>query len=398
MVSKRARSKNSLGTRLNALQEGMQAIENKNRTPAPDDKDARIARLEEMVEQLASPNFRAQQEAAIWDGRYAVPAGVVITWAGDTVPLGWLECDGSAISRTGYPELYAAIGTQYGAGNGSTTFNLPNYRGRVLVGLDPAQTEFDAMGEAGGAKTHTLTIAEMPAHNHQQTIGGIDDSNWTHGAGQNPPADGAGTFLNGSYTQNEGGGGAHNNLQPYRVVKYLISVGAASLAVGTPPSFSSGIGVVVGGSGTPLDPYRPNLDTHWAALVGATQSSSGTAYKNNWWKGQSGGTSISYGTGGFTINATGVYEVRAMQRSTNTAGNNYLAISLNGDRTALETRASGIWTHGHGVGTNAFATSEYMGVLNAGELICAGPPVYNTPDMTYGNTTTSGAFYIKRLS
>jgi hypothetical protein len=74
--------------------------------------------------------------------------------------------DGAAVSRTTYSDLFALIGTTYGAGNGSTTFNVPNLKGRVPVGLDGSQTEFDALGEAGGEKAHVLTIGEMPAHTH----------------------------------------------------------------------------------------------------------------------------------------------------------------------------------------------------------------------------------------
>ena len=75
--------------------------------------------------------------------------------AGPTVPPGWVLCDGAAVSRTGgYAALFAEIGTTWGAGNGTTTFNLPNLKGRVLVGRDASQAEFDTLGETGGAKTH----------------------------------------------------------------------------------------------------------------------------------------------------------------------------------------------------------------------------------------------------
>jgi microcystin-dependent protein len=64
------------------------------------------------------------------------PAGVVVAFAGGTAPTGWLICDGSAVSRTTYAALFAAIATAYGAGDGSTTFNLPDLRGRAAVGKD----------------------------------------------------------------------------------------------------------------------------------------------------------------------------------------------------------------------------------------------------------------------
>jgi len=85
------------------------------------------------------------------------PVGSIILYPGASAPTGYLICDGAAISRTTYSDLYAVIGTVYGIGNGSTTFNLPNLKGRVPVGLNSAETEFDALGETGGAKTHTLS-------------------------------------------------------------------------------------------------------------------------------------------------------------------------------------------------------------------------------------------------
>jgi microcystin-dependent protein len=96
------------------------------------------------------------------------PPGTVTMFAGATAPTGWHVCDGSALSRFVYPDLFAAIGTTYGAGDGVNTFNLPNLKGRVPVGADPTQTEFDVLGETGGEKTHLLTAAEMPTHSHTQ--------------------------------------------------------------------------------------------------------------------------------------------------------------------------------------------------------------------------------------
>ena len=83
-----------------------------------------------------------------------VPTGVTMEFAGTTVPEGYLLCDGSAVSRTTYANLFSAIGTSWGVGNGSTTFNVPNKKGRVGVGLDTSQTEFNTLGKTGGAKVH----------------------------------------------------------------------------------------------------------------------------------------------------------------------------------------------------------------------------------------------------
>src|SRR5215467_6824657 len=89
-----------------------------------------------------------------------------LPWPTATAPLGWILCDGAAISRTTYAALFAVIGTTYGVGDGSTTFNLPNCKGRIPVGFDSGQTEFNALGKTGGEKTHTLTVAELATHDH----------------------------------------------------------------------------------------------------------------------------------------------------------------------------------------------------------------------------------------
>ena len=85
--------------------------------------------------------------------------GVVQLFAGSTAPSGWLICNGQAVSRITYAALYAVIGTTYGAGDGSTTFNVPNLVNRTVRGSN-------SLGKTGGADTVTLTTAQMPAHTH----------------------------------------------------------------------------------------------------------------------------------------------------------------------------------------------------------------------------------------
>jgi microcystin-dependent protein len=96
------------------------------------------------------------------------PTGAIMMWPMPTAPTGYLVCDGSAQSRSIYASLFAVIGTTYGVGDGSSTFNLPNLKGQVPVGLDASQTEFNAVAKSGGAKTVTLTESELAAHNHTQ--------------------------------------------------------------------------------------------------------------------------------------------------------------------------------------------------------------------------------------
>lgn len=94
------------------------------------------------------------------------PSGVIMQYAGSSAPTGYLICNGSAVSRTTYSNLFAVIGTTYGAGDGSTTFNLPDLRGRFPVGYYSSDASFDALNEKSGEKTHTITSAELPAHTH----------------------------------------------------------------------------------------------------------------------------------------------------------------------------------------------------------------------------------------
>ena len=169
-------------------------------------------------------------------GAASLPTGTEIELDSDTAPTGFLLLDGTAVSRTSYAALFNHYGTRHGTGDGSTTFNLPNRKGRVAVSKDAAQTEFDTLAETGGAKTHALTTAELAAHSH-----GVTDPGHFHqfvatfstGAAGNNSAwevasQGPGTAGNtfsattGISTQNAGGGNAHNNLQPYYVINRFV--------------------------------------------------------------------------------------------------------------------------------------------------------------------------------
>jgi len=151
----------------------------------------------------------------------SVPTGTILDFAGNTPPSEFLECNGQAVSRTTYSTLFAVIGTTWGVGDGSTTFNLPNLQRRVLVGSGGTGTATlaNTLGSVGGAETHTLTINEIPSHNHNM-VGGYNGYPLQSYSSTWPVA---GTYQSGNYW-NQGGGASHNNIQPSAVVKKIIKI------------------------------------------------------------------------------------------------------------------------------------------------------------------------------
>lgn len=198
------------------------------------------------------------------------PAGIIMPFAGTVAPQGCLFCDGSAVSRTTYAELFSVIGTTYGEGDGETTFNVPDLSGRVVIGVSNSH----ALGTTGGSETVTLTADQMPAHSHEVPQHGHDNNiaattpNLTHtitqpvykynkanntgcGSGVNNAIVTTSTatatrsrnvsitahaatectvggsvtacpaFNSGAYGSN----GSHNNMQPYMTVNYIITTG-----------------------------------------------------------------------------------------------------------------------------------------------------------------------------
>lgn len=147
-----------------------------------------------------------------------VPTGAYFPFAGTAAPTGFLIADGAAVSRTTYAALFTVLGTTYGVGDNSTTFNLPNLKGRVAVGVDSTQTEFTPIAKTSGAKTHTLLTTEMPSHTHGI---GFNGSGANAGTSVAIPAAGSASTYASVAT---GGGGAHNNLQPYITTNYIIKI------------------------------------------------------------------------------------------------------------------------------------------------------------------------------
>lgn len=176
-------------------------------------------------------------------------SGMLIPYAGASAPSGWLLCYGQAISRTTYADLFTAIGTVYGVGDGSTTFNLPDLRGRVVAGQDDmggssanrltdavtGGINGDTLGDTGGTESHTLTSAQSGLVGHTHGVSASLEA--TTGAGSTEtgvdPADGAFQGNNAadntsminvsiSAVASADASQAHNNVQPTIILNYII--------------------------------------------------------------------------------------------------------------------------------------------------------------------------------
>lgn len=157
--------------------------------------------------------------------------------------FGWLKCDGRSLSRTTYAALFAVIGTSFGSADGNS-FNLPDCRGRVLgtLGQGTGLTN-RALGASVGAETHTLTIGEMPSHNHGVTdpghthtyINNTNNQNTDNAFASETAADDAdlakttGSSTTGITIDNNGGGGAHNNMQPTLFIGHVYIYGGLEI-------------------------------------------------------------------------------------------------------------------------------------------------------------------------
>ncbi len=139
--------------------------------------------------QIASPIQLLQLLAQTQGTALGAPAGSMIAYGGTTPPSGWLLCNGAAVSRSTYAELFGTIGTSFGAGDGSTTFNVPDFRGRFLRGLDgtagvdPDKTTRTAMNAGGntGNSMGSIQADDLKSHRHRlvsQT--GMNNTNVLH--------------------------------------------------------------------------------------------------------------------------------------------------------------------------------------------------------------------------
>lgn len=179
------------------------------------------------------------------------PTGAVMSFAGSAAPAGYVLCDGQDLSTTTYSALFGVVGYAYGGSGG--TFKAPNLKGKIPVGLDSADNNFNSLNTPTtyiGEKSHILSIAETPIHSHTFSgttvnsgnhnhingwasitgynyVGSGGNSNWPFGGGSNaaqrdlqPSGDHSHTYS--GTTSNSGSSLAHNNVQPYIVLNYII--------------------------------------------------------------------------------------------------------------------------------------------------------------------------------
>lgn len=180
--------------------------------------------------------------------------GTIVPFGGSSVPSDWLLCYGQAVSRTTYASLFTILSTTYGSGDGSSTFNLPDLRGRVPGGKDNmggaaanrlttagSGVDGTTLGASGGAQTHTLSEAQLPSHTHSGSTASAGAHTHSMNVLGPPPGSGAAYYpINdsnfnsvtatdsaGAHTHtvtigNTGSGSAHNNTQPTLVLNYII--------------------------------------------------------------------------------------------------------------------------------------------------------------------------------
>lgn len=178
------------------------------------------------------------------------PVGTLMPYVGNSAPTGWLLCDGSQYSSTTYPKLSALCGTKFGTASAGN-FRVPDLRGRVIAGVDSAQVEFDTIGKTGGAKSVTLTVNNMPAHNHTATLSGLSLSGVSAATAGDHGHTYSGTTPTGQGTHGHTGGSLNNYVKSItQDIRNNTSGGGTLDRVNALTVTSEPISVLVGTSGT----------------------------------------------------------------------------------------------------------------------------------------------------
>lgn len=180
-------------------------------------------------------------------GIVAMPTGAIVPFGGSSAPTGFLLCAGQAVSRSTYSALFGVISTTYGAGDESSTFNLPDLRGRVVAGQDDmggssadrltgltGGVDGDTLAATGGAETHVLTTAQLATHTHGATKfynsdPGLTNTRFSLVTEQTDREDSFPGYQTTTGDTNNiisttGSGSAHNNVQPTIILNYIIKI------------------------------------------------------------------------------------------------------------------------------------------------------------------------------
>lgn len=166
------------------------------------------------TEMLDSIEFSEEDPLPI----HKLPAGIVVAYTDDIIPDGWLYCDGQSVLIATYPELFAVIGTFWGSADG-THFSLPDLRKKFIAGNYHGVSGYE-IGDTGGAENVTLSVTQIPAHDHDEHVqnsAGAAGTGWVQSTRtqQGSPR----------VTSQTGGGQSHENRPPYMALMWMISTG-----------------------------------------------------------------------------------------------------------------------------------------------------------------------------
>lgn len=205
---------------------------------------------------MARTKFKVKEGLAVSDdassaGYDLLPPGTVMAYAGSTAPTGWLLCNGQAVSRSTYANLFAAVSTTYGNGDGSSTFNLPDTKGRTVVGVGSgADLTARSLNDRGGAETVTLTAAQsgLVGHGHGNSFGVSmenADTDHRHSADHDHPNTSSGTATGGPNGdgQHYHSPGSNNHTHTY-LVGSLASAGTNRAIISASGTSSGNVGAI----------------------------------------------------------------------------------------------------------------------------------------------------------
>nr|DAK84687.1 MAG TPA: tail collar fiber protein [Caudoviricetes sp.] len=200
--------------------------------------------------------------------------GSIVLFPGSKLPEGYMFCNGQELNRVTYKELFDVIGTSYGEGDGKTTFNLPNYNGRVPVGLDINDENFDTLGKKMGEKEHLLTVNEMPSHSHTIKTGSRTnvwaEPNFTISYQYQQQE----TLNTSIPILNTGDSKPHNNIQPSLVSNYIIKVVTTTVLKGNVIDSLEGESIVNAPSIRAVNDKIKKITTPIGIVVGLSSSQS----------------------------------------------------------------------------------------------------------------------------